>query len=135
VPSEIRYLNTDLDVVSAFDLEVLVKALEERQIFSLHSDLDAGAREDGQWYATFETTDQYAAPEETICHLLDAIEALPANAQQLWSKCGMREFNIGYDCGNGPWAFNNGLSNRTLVRLGNAGAALKITIYPAAGEL
>ncbi len=41
-----------------------------------------------------------------------------------------REFNIGYDCGAEPWAFNQGLSAHLLGRMATAGASLRVTIYP-----
>jgi hypothetical protein len=64
--------------------------------------------------------------------MLDAIEAIDEPAKELWRACTKREFNIGYDCGDEPWAFNNGLSNRTLDRIARLGASLRITLYPPA---
>ena len=42
----------------------------------------------------------------------------------------LREFNIGYDCGEEPWAFNQGLSAETLRRVAAVKASLRWTLYP-----
>lgn len=69
-----------------------------------------------------------------IASLLDAIESLPGEAHDLWTHCTLREFNIGYDWGAEPWAFNNGLTNGTLARMVRVGAALRITMDPERPE-
>jgi hypothetical protein len=125
--AEIRYLNTDLDLVAARDLTPLAEALSAQGVRPLYGVTHG---EDERWYATFETDEQHATPEESMVAMLDAIESLPGPARTLWKKCSLREFNIGYDCGDHPWAFNNGLSNGTLIRAGAAGATLRITLYP-----
>ena len=90
--------------------------------------------DDGKWYARFEIAESLPPdndePEETIRRLLDAIEALDGGARLLWTTCSLREFNIGYDSGDEPWAFNNGLSAETLKRIADVGGSLRITIYP-----
>lgn len=122
----IRYLNTDLDLVAGRDLVPLANALEARGVSSLF----VTPGDDGRSYATFETDNQYETPESNISAMLAAIESLDENVRALWSECSLREFNIGYDCGYEPWAFNNGLTNATLLRIANAGASLRITLYP-----
>ncbi len=128
-PSTISYLNTDLDLVAAHDFALLTNALSERGVDPL-----GGVQEgdDGQWYAVLETRDypQPNEPEVTIRVMLDAIEAIDGPAKTLWAACSKREFNIGYDCGDEPWAFNNGLSHATLSRIATLGASLRITLYP-----
>jgi hypothetical protein len=44
--------------------------------------------------------------------------------------CSRREFNIGYDCGREPWAFNQVLSAQLLSRIAAARASLRVTLYP-----
>jgi hypothetical protein len=122
----IRYLNTDLDLVSQRDLSPLATALEAQGVYPLH----VTRGEDGLWYATFETADQYEVLETSVSAMLDAIESLGDDARELWSECSRREFNAGYDCGDEPWAFNDGLTNETLFRAAALGAALRITLYP-----
>lgn len=66
--------------------------------------------------------------------LLSAIESLDGPTHELWSACTSREFNIGYDCGDEPWAFSHELTPETLARMAALGIALRITLYPAEAE-
>lgn len=127
-PPRIQYLNTDLDLVAARDLMPLTGALQSLGVRPLN--VQQGT--DGQWYSLLEiTTDlEKYEPEETIRVMLDAIEGLEVESKQLWAECSKREFNIGYDCGDEPWAFNNGLARATLERMASVGASLRITLYP-----
>jgi hypothetical protein len=132
MPQEIRYLNTDLDVVSPDDLGPLVAAFKAAGVYAL---FDAQRDADGLWHATFESeTSASLEPEVDLDVLLAAVESLAPAVRSLWLACGLREFNIGYDCGQRPWAFNNGLSARTLRRLADAGASLRVTLYPPVEE-
>ena len=85
---------------------------------------------DGRFYPNFETEADYTEPEQHIAAMLDAIESLAEPLREVWVKCASREFNIGYDCGLEPWAFNQQLSAVVLGRMAVAGASLRITIYP-----
>jgi hypothetical protein len=86
--------------------------------------------EDGYWYATFEIDLPHQDPESTIRVMLEAIESLDDDAPRIWSDCKLREFDIGYSCGDEPWAYNHGLTNETLLRIAALGASLRITLYP-----
>jgi hypothetical protein len=124
---KIAYLNTDLDLVGPRDLTPLANAFENFGVFPLGQP-QQGA--DGRWYITLETKQQCGEPEESIGLLLDAIEALKGQPKALWLKCSKREFNVGYDCGFEPWAFNQGIASLTLKRIARARATLRITLYP-----
>lgn len=128
----ISYLNTDVELISAEDLSALTADFEARGAFTLYN----GRSDDGRWRATFEISSDVSPhePEQTIAALLDLVESLPGALRAVWSRCEMREFNIGYDCGRRPWAFNQGLSNTILTRLARSGASLQITIYPEERE-
>ena len=126
----IRYLNTDLDLTSPLDLTHLVSVLEAAGVPPLHS----ASREDGLWYATCETAEQFSAPEPNIAAIVAAVEGLPDQARALWSACTRRELNIGFDCGAKPWAFNTGLSSDLLAKVAAIGASLRITLYPPQAE-
>jgi len=121
-----RYLNTDLDLTSADDLTALAAALEAAGVFPLH----VTRGENGLWYATFETDEQYPEPEPNIATMLTVIEGLTPTLKSVWARCSRREFNIGYDCGLEPWAFNQGLSAALLGRMAATGASLRVTLYP-----
>lgn len=124
-----RYANTDLDLTSAEHLTGLAAAFEAQGVSPLH----VTRADDGLWYATFEVDypdDQHDEPEPTITVMLAAIESLSAPLRGVWSGCTRREFNIGYECGKEPWAFNQGLSSELLGRIAAVGASLRITLYP-----
>jgi hypothetical protein len=122
----ICYLNTDLDLTSTDELTALTSAFETGGCFSLH----VTRGDDGAWYATFETDEQHAEPEPNIATMLAVVESMPGPLRAIWDACTRREFNIGYDCGAEPWAFNQGLSAALLGRMAAAGASLRVTIYP-----
>ena len=139
-PSQIAYINTDLDLVSEQDLTPLVVAMDARGVTALLAEWQRAddrrvlPQADGCWHLTFEHAQDFGEPAGAISALLDAIESLPGEAHDLWSRCTLREFNIGYDCGAEPWAFNNGLTDRILGRMVRVGASLRITIYPERPE-
>lgn len=122
----ICYLNTDLDVSSATDLNALAVALESKGVLPLH----VTRHHSGLWTAPFETGDDHQEPEANILVMLDAIESLTVPNRSAWQNCTRREFNIGYDCGDEPWAFNQGLSRELLGRIAAVGTSLRWTIYP-----
>ena len=124
----IQYLNTDLDLVAAADLTALAEGLGALSLYALH----VGRREDGLWYATFETDDGCEEPEHDIVLMLAAVEALDESGRSAWRACIVREFNVGYEGGDGPWGFNHLISPETLRRMAEAGAGMRITLYPPA---
>ncbi len=126
----ITYLNTDLDLTSSGELTALAAALESSGISPGH----VTHGDNGLWYATFETDEQYDAPEANIAAMLNVVEALTPPLRAIWSGCSQREFNIGYDFGLQPWGFNQGLSTELLGRISAAGASLRVTLYPDGGK-
>ena len=127
-PSLIQYLNTDLDLVCDVDPAVIAAEFEARGLGVVVTPGD-----DGRWYVICEDGND-TEPEPNISRLLDAIESLSEAARALWQRCSKREFDIGYDCGDDPWSFNQGISNETLRRMAACGAGLRITIYPQRPE-
>jgi hypothetical protein len=123
---KISYLNTDLDLTSSADLTELAAAFKAAGVSPLH----VTHGEDGLWYATFETDEQHDQPEPNIAAMVMVAETLQEPLRSVWSGCTRREFNIGYDCGAEPWAFNQGLSSRLLEGIAAVGASLRITLYP-----
>lgn len=121
---QIQYLNTDLDLVSSQPLDVLCIEMTAQ---SLCGNVTRG--EDGLWYAMFEDFNA-DEPEPNIVKLLDALDRLSPTANEVLRQCTKIEFNIGYDCGDEPWSFNQGLSHDTLRRIVKHGASLRVTLYP-----
>lgn len=124
---QIEYLNTDLDLVCDVDPAILVSKLEAADL-AVH----VSSGEDGLFYVLCEDSNE-TEPEPNLVRLLDAIEALSGPARDLWNRCSKREFNVGYDCGDEPWSFNQGISNEVLRRMANSGSSFRITLYPHKG--
>src|ERR1700683_4749743 len=89
----------------------------------------------GQWYASFEAEKDYPEPEHAIGAMLAVVEYLAGPLRSVWDGCTLREFNIGYDCGADPWAYNQGLSAKLLGRMAAVGASLRFTLYPDQKEV
>lgn len=123
---KIHYLNTDLDLTSGKDLTQLDVAMRAHRVESLH----VTHCDDGLWRAIFETHNCEAEPEQSISQMLTAIESFDAKTRRIWSQCKLREFNIGYACGDDPWEFNQGLSSKLIARIAKSGASVRITLYP-----
>ena len=92
--------------------------------------LSAIQRDASSWDATLELEGSFAQPESNIDAILTAVESLPPDAMKIWSACTVREFNLGYACGDEPWAFTNQLTSPTLARMAALGASLRLTLYP-----
>ena len=75
-------------------------------------------------------TDPHDQPEWNVAAMLDVVETLEDSLRSVWFGCTRREFNLGYDCGAEPWAFNEGLSSERLGRMAAVGASLRFTLYP-----
>lgn len=125
-----HYLNTDLDLISSDDLTPLAAVFKSQGVFVLHLNRD----ENGLWHATLEVLGASSEPEAHIAAMVLVVESLADHHRSLWLSCTLREFNIGYDCGIEPWAFNQGLSSGLLGRMASIGASLRFTLYPQRGR-
>ena len=123
----IQYLNTDLELTSPDDLTALTAALLAQGMYSLYG---PAQNQDGLWYAWFELECDNQEPEPTISRIVSIVESLDAPLRDGWNRCTIREFNLGYDCGSKPWAFNQALSADLLARMAAVGASLRLTLYP-----
>ena len=123
---EIHYISTALTLRAPLDLAPLSDALEQQGLLALHS----GPWQNGLWFVQIWASNDLPELSQDINAMLTAIEGLDEPVQRLWSACTIREFNIGYDCGDTPWAFNQELLPETLARIAQVDASLVITIYP-----
>ena len=128
----IHYINTDICLTSGADLKLLLLAFKAGGLRPL-SEVTIG--DDGQGYIVLETVERHTEPESNIAAMLAVIESFGEELQAVWKGCSRREFDIGYDCGAEPWSFNQGLSSQLLGRMAEAGASLRITIYPDRGPV
>ncbi|MCA9044861.1 MAG: hypothetical protein KDA69_11110 [Planctomycetaceae bacterium] len=123
-PPLIQYRNTDLDLVCDVAPSPLVTEFDAHDLY-----VHVQAGDDGLFYVMCEG-DNESEPELNIVRLLDAIDALSELGREVWRRCSKREFNVGYDCGDEPWSFNQGLSNDVLRRMADCGATFRMTLYP-----
>jgi hypothetical protein len=123
---KISYLNSDLDLTSSDDLTPLAAVFKSLGAFPLH----VTRWEDELWRVTFEILNGPSEPEQDIAAMVAIAESLDEPHRSVWLGCVQREFNIGYDCGAEPWAFNQGLSSGLLGRVAALGASLRVTLYP-----
>lgn len=127
----IRYLNTDLDLRSEEDLTPLATLFTSCGLWQNHLIQE----EDGNWFAIFEAGCCGAEPEQTITMLLDVIEALAPEYKAIWSRCTVKEFNLGYQCGTEPRPFTQGVSSEVVARMAAVNASLRITLYSDYAQL
>ncbi|PHS00754.1 MAG: hypothetical protein COA78_23665 [Blastopirellula sp.] len=120
----IQYLNTDLDLIVDVDPAVLTVELEANDLY-----VHVTAGEDGLWYLWCEDLKD-GDPETNIVNLLNSIGSLSESARKIWESCTKREFDIGYDCGDEPWGFTQGVSADSIKRIADYGISLRITLYP-----
>lgn len=120
----IKFLNVDLDVRHTEPLDWLVRYFASRRIHVI-----THTATDERWLAIFETSPSPETPDECARLLLEGIEQMGKPTREKWDKCS-REFNVGYNVGNAPWAFNQALSPGTVHRIASAGAGLRLTLYP-----
>jgi hypothetical protein len=128
VSTEIRYVNTDLELRSTADLTRLGTELTLRGFYATQ----LTQADDGLWWANFalDNDSNDPEPEVTIAAMLDVLEPLPRGLKRVWKACSLREFDIGYDCGDKPWAFSQVLSADLLRRIAAIGASIGLTLYP-----
>ncbi|MFO1023351.1 MAG: hypothetical protein U0903_22065 [Planctomycetales bacterium] len=121
----IHYCNTDLCLESAHDLTALASWCEQKGLIVLRVD-----QEQGHWTAWFEADVDADEPAGHITALLEAIEAFPEVHRETWDGCKTREFDMGFDCGDRPWAFHQEISAGLVNRIASMNASLRVTLYP-----
>ena len=87
----------------------------------------------GHFLATFETNAVRGDPDTAIGYFCNLVENLSADERVAWDKAFLKVFDIGYDGGNAPRAYQSDLRPETLAAVGRVGASVRITIYPAEG--
>ena len=122
-PSEVRFLNVDLEVRGPNDLQPLIDDLGD-DVINLHS-----GRVHDHYLATFEVAFSGDANEliQSFCNL---IENLAAEARDCWNEASLKVFDIGYEAGLGPKSYESTLRPETVAAVAAVGAAIRVTIYP-----
>ena len=129
--AETSYLNTDLELSSDEALDALAAFFESKE-WSVHF---ADWRPEGYWFGAFEEPlGHQVGPEQAIGAMLDLVGALPHELAGLWKRCSKRDFNIGYQGGIAPHAFEQSLSAELLARVAAARGSVRITVYACEGD-
>lgn len=127
--SKISYLNTDLEIKSNQPFDLLRRFFHTKGMFELRYDV-AKVKRISTWTAWFEVERDYKTPEKTIQSFIKILNGLGPAERKEWDKAKTKIFNIGYECGEEPWAFCNELSKDLLHEISKYGAGITITIYP-----
>ena len=123
--SATHYVNADLEISSGSFLTALSKHFKSKSLTCLF----CSQSNDGQWHTTIASGEQHDSAEPSIIDLLKAIESLKGEHDETWKTSSKRELNVGYQCGEEPWFYENLISNDTLLRIAKVGADLRITLY------
>jgi hypothetical protein len=126
-PSEVRFLNVDLEVRSSTDLQPLIDGLGE-DVMNLH----AGKVHD-HYLATFEATVAGDA-NQLVGYLCGLVDALGPDARRSWDEASSKVFDMGYEAGVGPKSYESNLRPETVAAIARVGAAIRVTVYPPSKE-
>ena len=127
----IRFLNVDLDVRSDRSLRSVTEDLALRGMFNLRT----ADEEAGEQFACYELDGQASSAHQVLVAMLTILERMSPDAREAWDASTAREFNLGYDCGTEPWAYNDGIGPDVILRISELGGALRITLYPEQSSL
>ncbi|WP_033137512.1 hypothetical protein [Aeromonas finlandensis] len=122
-----HFINGDLELTSAQDLQPLVAALVQggMDCLALH-------QEEGLWHGRLELFAEegnYSEPRQLVAHLLAILAALPESVLPLWQGCLRKEMDLGYQSGAAP-ILQNRLPAAQLLGLAEQGLDLVVTLYP-----
>jgi hypothetical protein len=127
-PIQTEYANTDFDLMS------------DQPFDALQSELAASCQvlhythgEDGRWYSIVEAvcdgdTCQRDATRD-ILSMLTALNSLSERAKQELAKCSLREFNLGFHCGD-SWGYVQTIPQEIVRAVADASCSLAVTLYP-----
>ena len=116
----LRFINVDLDVESAEELQPLIDAMAPHA-YSLE-------RPPGQ--ASFEVNDASPNdPEVVILEFIRIVKSLPAAARKVWDAASKRVFDIGLQSGRHPFLRSYNIGIETLRQAADIRAQIAITIY------
>lgn len=118
-----QFLNVDLDIYSRSDLQLLVKSFGKKVI-----PLYVG-RERGSYSAHLELIGQRLTADSTIRAFCALIRALPKTGRELWESAKTREFSVGVEAGQRPFACDFRIEAQTVKSVADLGATIVLTVY------
>ena len=122
-----HFLNLDLVLRSNSDLGALVKHLDQR--VSVISDQEF----EGRYLLVLELTGkEEPAHDAQWCtqQFLAIIDEFPDAVLDLWKGCTSRTFSYGFEGGRDFPALDTTITADLLLRIGQVGADIGITVYP-----
>jgi len=121
--STTEFLNVDLDIYAAFDLQPLVSSLGKKVIV-----LYAG-RERRSYTAHLELAGRAKSADSIIRGFCALIRALPGAEKQLWNRAKRRDFSIGVQAGQHPISSDFAVEAATVQAVAQLGARIVLTVY------
>ena len=125
---ETEYANTDFDLRSSVPFDNLHEELLN-SCRVLHYTTGA----DGKWHAIIEArhgADSRARDaEKDIRCIADVLKTLSARAREELSACELREFNIGFHCGD-TWAYTHQVPQSIVRMVADVSCSIAVTLYP-----
>lgn len=126
--SDTAYANTDFDLKSMTPFDTLNRELEKTCCVLHYTRGD-----DGHWHSIVESSHDDESckrnAEMDIAAIIDAINALSADARAELDACYLREFNIGFHCWD-TWAYVHSLPPIVVRSVADANCSIAITLYP-----
>ncbi len=119
-----NFLNVDLEIESAANLDVLAAAMSKRVVV-LYS---GPASKPRRHLLSVASSRAHKDPDATIQALCAVVEGLSPAARRLW-RTARKQFDVGYELNPGERASHFTLHPDTLVRVTKLGAGLKATCY------
>ncbi len=121
-----KFLNVDLELRGALDLDELLEALDP---YAFVMSYEPGS------YAALELNEDPATAKDAIRQFHDAILALPASAKATFDGLKSRCFDIGIQSGSDPAPAFFRLPVETLALVSTLNAEVTFTVYGAAGDI
>ena len=121
--ADTHFLNVDLDIYSARDLQPLVTALGTTAIV-LHV-----GRARRTYGAHLEVAKRTRNADATIREFCSLIKGLPRPERQLWKTAKTRDFNIGIQAGLRPFCTEFALEAETVRATSDLDARILFSVY------
>jgi hypothetical protein len=118
-----QFLNVDLDVYSRSDLQPLVTGFGKK-VIALYV-----GRESGRYSAHLELVGQRRTADSTIRAFCILIRTLPKTGRELWNAAKTREFSVGVQAGQQPFACDFRIEAQTVKTVAELGATIVLTVY------
>lgn len=122
---EIKFLNVDLVIDSAENLQPLVDELG-KNISVMFND----KWKNDLYRLSLYLGDSYKkSADQTVSELCFLIENLSSESKLIWDKCHSKKFDIGFESGNFE-RLETEICAETIGRIAKLEASILITIYP-----